>query len=209
MALAATAVPQAAVAPTAVAVQQPAPKASEEIREVMKDPEFGRKGTRTRVRYVGPEFEGKRDAKPFDWSWLAKLTQWMSEISRAAAWVAAALALAFVLYYLARYLRLHRFANLAQRRPDFLFGLDVRPESLPDDVAGRPRPSRASRGCARRCRCSTAARWCGSWTRASSSATATRRATACATSRPRSVPHARLISAASWTRGSRLPTATT
>jgi len=136
MALAAMAVPQAAVAQQLVAVQQPAPKASEEIREVMKDPEFGRKGTRTRVRYVGPEFEGKRDAKPFDWSWLAKLTQWMSEISRAAAWVAAALALAFVLYYLARYLRLHRFANLAQRRPDFLFGLDVRPESLPDDVAG-------------------------------------------------------------------------
>ena len=64
-----------------------APKASEEIREVMKDPEFGRKGTRTRVRYVGPEFEGKRDAKPFDWSWLAKLTQWMGELSRAAAWV--------------------------------------------------------------------------------------------------------------------------
>jgi hypothetical protein len=124
------------VLPQASHAQQPARKASEEIREVMKDPEFGRKGTRTRLRYVGPELEGKRDAKPFDWSWLGKLTRWMSELSRAAAWVAAALALGFVLYYLARYLRVHRFANLAQRRPDFLFGLDVRAESLPEDVAG-------------------------------------------------------------------------
>ena len=123
-------------APTPALAQQPAKRASTEIKEVMKDPEFGRKGTRTRVRYVGPHYEGKSDAKPFDWSWLGKLTKWMSELSRAAAWVAAALALGFVLYYLARYLRLHRFANLAQRRPDFLFGLDVRPESLPDDVAG-------------------------------------------------------------------------
>ena len=128
--LVALTVPQPALA------QQPAAKASVEIKEVMKDPEFGRKGTRTRIRYVGPELDGKRDAKPFDWSWLGALTKWLSEASRAAAWVAAALALGFVLYYLARYLRLHRFANLAQRRPDFLFGLDVRPESLPEDVAG-------------------------------------------------------------------------
>jgi hypothetical protein len=125
-----------AAAPQASFAEEPARKASEEIREVMKDPEFGRKGTRTRVRYVGPELEGKREAKPFDWSWFAKLTRWVSELSRAAAWVAAALALGFVLYYLARYLRIHRFANLAQRRPDFLFGLDVRAESLPADVAG-------------------------------------------------------------------------
>jgi hypothetical protein len=123
-------------APPPAFAQQPTRKASDEIKEVMNDPEFGRKGTRTRVHYVGPQYEGNPDAKPFDWSWVGRLMKWMSELSRAAAWVAAALALVFVLYYLARYVRLHRFADLAQRRPDFLFGLDVRPESLPEDVAG-------------------------------------------------------------------------
>jgi hypothetical protein len=117
--------------------QQPAErKAVEEIKKVLADPDFGRKGTRTRIRYVGPDWQGKADAKPFDWSWMGKVSQWMGELSRAAAWVAGALALCFVLYHVARYIRTHRFGALGPRRPDFLFGMDVRPESLPDDVAG-------------------------------------------------------------------------
>jgi hypothetical protein len=118
--------------------QQPGPQreAAAEIKEVLKDPDFGRKGTRTRIRYVGPEWQGKSEAKPFDWSWFAKLSRWMGEASRVVAWIAAAAVLAFVLYYAARYIRMHRFGAAGPRRPDFLFGMDVRPGSLPDDVAG-------------------------------------------------------------------------
>ena len=111
-------------------------QAATQIREVMKDPDFGRKGTRTRIRYVGPEWEGNAQAKPFDWSWIKKLGVWLGEASRAAAWIAAAVALGFVLYQVARYIRLHRFGAKGPRRPDFLFGMDVRPGSLPGDVAG-------------------------------------------------------------------------
>jgi hypothetical protein len=119
--------------------QQPPPraqgKAADAIHEILKDPDFGRKSTRTRIRYVGPEWQGKSEARPFDWSWIQKLSAWMGELSRAAAWVAGGLALCFVLYHVARYIRTHRFGALGPRRPDFLFGMDVRPESLPDDVA--------------------------------------------------------------------------
>ena len=142
----ATAVAASLLAALALAVFAPAQearaqqpqerKAAAEIKEVLRDPDFGRKGTRTRIRYVGPQWEGKSDAKPFDWSWMARLSQWMGELTRAAAWVAGGLALCFVLYYVARYIRTHRFGALGPRRPDFLFGMDVRPESLPDDVAG-------------------------------------------------------------------------
>ena len=117
--------------------QQPtARKAPEEIKEVLKDPDFGRKGTRTRIRYVGPEWDGKSQSKPFDWSWVEKLGRWLGEVSRVVAWIAGAALLAFVLYHVARYIRMHRFGAAGPRRPDFLFGMDVRPESLPDDVAG-------------------------------------------------------------------------
>jgi hypothetical protein len=51
------------------------------------------------------------------------------------AWLAAAVAIGFALYYLARYVRLHGLGGYRQARPDFLFGLDVRPESLPGDVS--------------------------------------------------------------------------
>jgi hypothetical protein len=134
--LAAVAIGMLAPVPAAHA-QQPRPQreAAAEIKEVLKDPDFGRQGTRTRIRYVGPEWQGKADAKPFDWSWFAKLGRWLGEASRVAAWTAAAAVLAFVLYYAARYIRAHRFGAAGAPRPQFLFGMDVRPESLPDDVA--------------------------------------------------------------------------
>jgi hypothetical protein len=60
----------------------------------------------------------------------------MAKAMRAAAWVAGAAAIGFALYYLARYLRLRGFSRVRRTRPDFLFGLDVRAESLPADIAG-------------------------------------------------------------------------
>jgi len=52
------------------------------------------------------------------------------------AWIAGGLVLAVALYYIARHLRLRARLSGPRSRPDFLFGLDVRPESLPADVAG-------------------------------------------------------------------------
>ena len=68
---------------------------------------------------------------------LAKLFGYFSEIGRVLLWIVAISLGAWLLYWLAM-----RFgwAGLFERRaapatPESLFGLDIRPESLPDDVA--------------------------------------------------------------------------
>lgn len=108
-----------------------------EIRAVLADKDFGHKDTVKRIKWVGPKApESKRTGKPFDWSWLEKLSRLSGEATRVIAWVAGGGLLLFGLYYLARYLRLHGFSRVRTQRPDFLFGLDVRPGSLPADVPG-------------------------------------------------------------------------
>ena len=115
---------------------EPAKEPSREIREVLADKEFGHKDTVKRIKWVGPKWDRKpRESKPTDWSWMEKVGRFIAEAARALAWIAAGAAILFALYYLARYIRLHGMERVRQQRPDFLFGLDVRPESLPDDVA--------------------------------------------------------------------------
>jgi Domain of unknown function (DUF4129) len=126
-----------ALALPAPAAEPPARDASREIREVLADPEFGHKDTVKRLKWVGPKWDRPRSAsKPADWSWMETIGKLIAQGARALAWIAAAAAILFALYYLARYIRLHGMGRVRQQRPDFLFGLDVRPESLPDDVAG-------------------------------------------------------------------------
>jgi hypothetical protein len=125
----------AGVVPDASA--QAAPKsAAEEIKKVMAEPEFGKEQTRKSIKYVGPSWEPKESKrKSYDWEWLEVLVRFVSEAARFLAWTAGALALAVALYFLAKYLRLRAGGGNRKSRPDFLFGLDVRPESLPEDVA--------------------------------------------------------------------------
>ena len=107
---------------------------SAEIREVLKDPEFGHDEQRWHLVYVGPKAPERKGEAP-NLDWLAKVMEAVAKLTRAGAWIAFALAAAFLLYHLARYLRLRARSSTRAARPDFLFGLDVRPESLPGDVA--------------------------------------------------------------------------
>ena len=112
------------------------PDPATEIRSVLADKDFGHKETVKRIKWVGPKAqENKRTGKPFDWSWLEKLSRLSGEATRVIAWVAGGGLLLFGLYYLARYLRLHGFSRVRTQRPDFLFGLDVRPPA-PDRRPG-------------------------------------------------------------------------
>ncbi len=125
-------------APALAQAQPPPPKeASQEIKRVMESPEFGQMEKRRRLKYVGPTWESKEETKSskFDLSWLGSLVRFFSEAARFLAWAGGALLLAVALYFLARYVRLRMGRNGPRERPDFLFGLDVRPQSLPDDVA--------------------------------------------------------------------------
>lgn len=114
----------------------PTREPSREIRGVLADREFGHKDTVKRLKWVGPKWESKKsESKPTDWSWIETLSRLFAQAARALAWIAAAAVILLALYYLARYIRLHGVGRARRQRPDFLFGLDVRPESLPEDVA--------------------------------------------------------------------------
>ena len=128
--------------PSVSHAQAEAPAAREkdpakEIKAVLAQPVFGRTEMRKQLEYVGPTFESKDESKPtkWDWSWIESIARFLSNLARYGTWIVGALALAIVLYLLARYARLRGFGAGQAERPDFLFGLDVRPESLPEDVA--------------------------------------------------------------------------
>jgi len=118
---------------------EPSTPAREAAREVLKDPAFEQWKDSKGWRYVGPGWssdDAKREApKPgTDWS---RLILAVAEILRILAWGAAAAVIAWLVWIAARYAGLWRRGGGGQYRPpDALFGLDLRPESLPDDVPG-------------------------------------------------------------------------
>lgn len=107
-----------------------------EIKKILADREFGREEMRNRIVWVGPKWEPTEERKPLDLSWLQDLAKLVAQGARAAVWIAGAILIGIALFYLARYLRLRGFARARRTRPDFLFGLDVRPQSLPADIPG-------------------------------------------------------------------------
>ena len=123
--------------PSARAEAPPDPAA--EVKKILADPEFGHQESRRHLVFVGPSWESNDEAKPMDLSWLEEIGKFLASAARASAWVVGAAAIAFALYHLARYLRLRGLGRTRQARPDFLFGLDVRPQSLPDDIPGAAR----------------------------------------------------------------------
>jgi len=123
-----------AQAPAASPAQLAAPaNAQQQIKEVLKDPIFGTFEQRTRIQSLGskPKPEAQPDIKGF-----TAFMQGLAQVLRVAVWVALAIALAFALFWLLRHVRFKGEAPAqAPAMPDLLFGLDVRPESLPKDVA--------------------------------------------------------------------------
>jgi hypothetical protein len=111
-----------------------------EISKVLADPEFGHEEQVSALRYVGPKMKPDEDnKKKMDLEWLRVLVQMISNGARAIAWAVAIIAVLILLYHGARYIRMKGLGLGPRERPQFLFGLDVRPESLPGDVAAAAR----------------------------------------------------------------------
>ena len=129
--------PQPAVARTSGAAG-----AREAIGEVLKQPEFDEYKDEKGWRYRGPgRWWNESDSKPSEppkWDdsfWLA-LGHALAAAARVAGWLAAAALIVAAIVYAARYLGyLNEYRAARWRAPDALFGMDLRPESLPDDVA--------------------------------------------------------------------------
>jgi hypothetical protein len=121
------------------ALQQPptAPArshAAQEIKKILERKEFPHYETQTLILPLQKPEEPS--AKRKDLSAFVSFMQFIAEIVRGLAWVLLALVVLFALYWLLRRLDWIRVPEQTRwTAPTTLFGLDVRPDSLPDDVA--------------------------------------------------------------------------
>ncbi len=106
------------------------------IDDVLKDPVFGAQRTEKEWHRRDPKKESPA-ALPEWLKLVARLAEILSQGLRWVVWIGAVVAIALLVYLLHRY----RDAWIRPGRPrtpppEFLFGLDVRADSLPTDVAG-------------------------------------------------------------------------
>ncbi len=108
------------------------------IEEVLADEAFGRTREATRWKYVGPKDKDSEQENPF-FEWLASLTEGFAAFGELLLWLAGGGVLAYLIYWFLnnRELNPARFSSSGNGRvvPTQIAGLDLRPESLPDDPA--------------------------------------------------------------------------
>jgi hypothetical protein len=131
-------------APDALAAPAPPAKtagaidgeASRAVRDVLSDPMFGREVEETHWRRRGkdepPEYQPQDSGKFFDW--LSAAIRWLAQGVRGISYFLMAAGLAALLVVLYRYSGAGKPRSPAARAPERLFGLDLRPSSLPADI---------------------------------------------------------------------------
>lgn len=130
-----------ALAQSQAALAQEDKSARREIAETLKGPEFNEYRTEKSWRYTGSgltedkpsEKKTSEQPNPF---WV-NLGNSLAGLSRIIAWVMVAALVIAAVWFASRYLGMLSFGgNAAYRPPPALFGMDLRPQSLPADVAG-------------------------------------------------------------------------
>ena len=129
--------PDAAWAETAKAESRP----KQVVKEVLADPVFGKEIEE--MRWQARTKEGKRQPPPEWMKPFLAFFEFMSQVMRGLVWVGALLLVAVLIYLVMRY-REAWFRGNRDAPPDFLFGLDVRPGSLPADVVAAARAALAA-----------------------------------------------------------------
>ena len=110
------------------------------VEAVYNDPDLhGLKADRT-LRFKPDDAPPKAQDAP-DLAWLRSLVRWMSETGRWLVWLAGAIAVALLAVYLKRWLALRGDADGARTLalPSHVGDLDIRPDSLPDDIGAAVR----------------------------------------------------------------------
>jgi hypothetical protein len=121
--------------------QTPETGASEAAQRVLEGKEFGEYQKSWEIKYVGPTWsQEKKPKKKTDLKWLAAIAEFFAKSARVIAWIGGTLLVLFLIYLIARHVGLQGW-RLGKSRdaPQVLFGLDVRPESLPDSVPAAAR----------------------------------------------------------------------
>ena len=106
------------------------------VGELISDPRMGTTREKTKLRYVGPTWDRSEEKqKPkADLAWMKSFAGFIASAFQYIGW---GLLVLLIIYLLHRGLKNRGWFELQGVRapmPDTLFGLDVRPESLPDDV---------------------------------------------------------------------------
>jgi len=108
---------------------------------VRADPDIAPVRTVRTLRWSGGERPAERTQTPGWLAWIAELFGWFARSSRALLWVAAGLLAALLVLYVVRLLRARGAPRASGRfvAPSHVGDLDIRPESLPDDVGAAAR----------------------------------------------------------------------
>ncbi|HEX4327869.1 MAG TPA: DUF4129 domain-containing protein [Burkholderiales bacterium] len=108
------------------------------IRQVLAAPDFNEFADEKVWHYTGKSNEPGKP--PRFGEGFFHFMQFVGELLRGGLWVVAIVALAWLLYMLVTHFGWFKDNFRMQRlKPDVMFGLDLRPESLPDDVPGAAR----------------------------------------------------------------------
>lgn len=109
------------------------------IRDVLSDPMFGKEVKDWEWRMRRKDDTEKNATLP---EWLKPLlaaVELLAKGMRILVWIGGVLLLALLIWLVWRYRDAWAGERRRERAPDYLFGLDVRPDSLPQDVAGAVR----------------------------------------------------------------------
>lgn len=124
---------------------RPPEQAKEVIKAVLAEQAFSTTRTEKEWHYTGKKKEQKnKDGTDFnpDINFLTRVAQIMAALFEALLWILLAIVIIVIIVYRDRWL--HFFSRDKRLRgeyipPEALFGMDVRPESLPSDIAGTAR----------------------------------------------------------------------
>lgn len=110
------------------------------VASVRSDPNLGGPRTERSLRFKTDDDERRKVEKPAPW--LLEMVRWMSEAGRGLMWLLGAIALALLVVFAWRWMRVRADAvagRTAILPPSHVNDLDIRPDSLPDDIAGSAR----------------------------------------------------------------------
>lgn len=116
------------------------------IEEILKGPEFKHYEDRKTWRRKYPAKDSANPDIKIGDGWL-EFAQFIAEVIRVMAWVLAIAFIGWLLYYLSRHMGWFKdvMGQRTSYKPDVLFGMDLRAESLPEDIL------RAARGLLAQC----------------------------------------------------------
>ena len=109
------------------------------VAELRADPEFSGMHTERRLRWKQEDAPTRE--RPSSAPWLIELVRWLAEAGRGVMWLLGAIAVAVFAVCAWRWARVQADAarTRAAPRPSHVHDLDIRPESLPVDMAGAAR----------------------------------------------------------------------